>query len=98
MSNRRPMFSGELVIPSNSLAISEPLKLPLMLFSRSCCELWLIFLSSVVLASTQKFSVGVTKQTIKGRSSYFRRLDRDNTVLPKLRVAEELNRIAKSAQ
>ena len=35
---------------------------------------------------------------MKGRSSYFRRLDRDNTVFPKLRLAEELNRIAKSAQ
>src|ERR1700684_1239708 len=98
MSNRRPMFSAELVIPSNSLAISEPLKLPRMLFSRSCCELWLIFLSSDVFASKQKFSVGVTRQTIKGRSSYFRRLDRDNTVFPKLRLAEELNRMAKSGE
>src|SRR5437762_14264511 len=98
MSNRQPMFSGELAIPSNSLAMSEPLKLPRILFCRSCWELWLIFLSNVVLASKQWFWLGVTRQTMKGRSSYFRRLDRDNTVFPKLRLAEELKRIAKPGQ
>ena len=92
------MFSGELLIPSNSLTISEPLKLPRMLFSRSSCELWLIFFRSVLLANRQKFVDGVTRQTMNGRSSYFRRLDNDKTVFPKFRLAEELNRIANSEQ
>ena len=44
------------------------------------------------------FAVGVTRQTMTGLSSIFFKFDRESTVLPKLTLADALNRTAKSAQ